>query len=197
MDNKEAIIQAAITLIEEKGENLNSITVREICKKANVGLGLVNYYFENKDNLITYCVEKIINGIVEKFAAIGEQTKNLTPFEKLDYLGNITLDFLFEHSAVAKISILTDMQTPKENDNTHKTYSAYLPLVSACRPEWDERKVKRATYCLIAAMQQAFLRCEIILLTQGVNLRDKAERKRYFTRLLQNILGVNNENYGN
>lgn len=70
MDHREAIIQATSSLIEEKGEQLNTITVREICKRAQVGLGLVNYYFENKEKLISLCVEKLINGIVEKFAAI-------------------------------------------------------------------------------------------------------------------------------
>lgn len=190
MDNKEAIIKATIALIEERGERLNTITVREICKRAQVGLGLVNYYFENKDKLISVCVEKIINGIVEKFAAIREQTKHFTPFEKLDYLGSMTLDFLFEHYAVSKISILTDMQLPKENDNTHRTYSAYLPLVSACRPDWDDNKVKRMTHCLITAMQQAFLRSDIILLSQGVNLSNKAERQQYHRQMLQDIIGV-------
>ena len=52
MDNKEAIIQATIALLRENGENLEAITVREICKSADVGLGLVNYHFGNKDNLI-------------------------------------------------------------------------------------------------------------------------------------------------
>ena len=121
MDHKEKIINATISLIEEKGEKIDSVTVREICKKADVGLGLVNYYFENKEKLLAHCVEKIINGIVEKFALIREQTKNRTPYEKLDHLGNMTFDFLFDHYAVSKISILTDMQTPKENDNTHRT----------------------------------------------------------------------------
>lgn len=190
MDNREAIIKATVALIEEKGEQINAITVREICKKAEVGLGLVNYYFENKDKLISLCVEKIINGIVEKFAAIRERTKSLTPFEKLEYLGAMTLDFLFEHCAVSKISILTDMQAPKENDNTHRTYSAYLPLVSACRPDWSESKVKRTTYCLVTAMQQAFLRSDIIKLSQGVNLRNKTERKQFHRQMLQDLFGA-------
>lgn len=190
MDNKEKIIKATITLIEEKGEQTNFITVRDICKKANVGLGLVNYYFENKEKLVAYCVERIINGIVEKFALIREQTKDLTPFEKLDHLGNMTFDFLFDHYTVSKISILSDMQTPKENDNTHKTYSAFLPLVSACRSDWSEDKVKRMTHCLINSMQHAFLRNEIILLTQCVDLRNKAERKQYYRQMLQDILGI-------
>ena len=62
MDNKEAIIQATIKLIEEKGEHLEEVTVREICKRAGVGLGLVNYHFGNKDKLIEQCIERMING---------------------------------------------------------------------------------------------------------------------------------------
>ncbi len=190
MDSKEAIIRATIDLIEERGENVDTITVREICKKAEVGLGLINYYFENKDKLIDICVEKIINGIVDKFAVIREQTKDCTPFEKLDRLGNMTLSFLFDHYAVSKISIMTDMRNPKENDNTHRTYLAFLPLVAACRPDFDGEKIKRATYCLVTVMQQAFLRHEIILLTQGVDLRNAEERKLYHRQMIKDILGV-------
>ncbi len=36
MDSKEAIMQATIGLIEENGEHLEEITVREICKRAGV-----------------------------------------------------------------------------------------------------------------------------------------------------------------
>lgn len=145
MDNKEAIIQATIKLIEEKGEHLDEVTVREICKRAGVGLGLVNYHFGNKDQLIEQCIERMINGTVEHFQNIREKTDGFTPFEKLTYLGNITLDFLFEHYAISKISVLTDMQSPKENDNTYRTYAAYLPLVAACRPDLDEAAIRRKT----------------------------------------------------
>ncbi|WP_373218338.1 TetR/AcrR family transcriptional regulator [Ruminococcus sp. 5_1_39BFAA] len=190
MDNKEAIIQATISLITEKGEQLNEITVREICKKANVGLGLVNYHFENKDKLIELCVERMVNGIVDNFRSMQEKTEGLTPFETLDYLGNITLTFLFDHYAVSKISILTDMRTPKEDDNTHRTYLAYLPLVSACRPDWDKATVEHKTFCLIAIMQQTFLRHKVVSETQGIDLTNPEERKAFHTQILHDILEV-------
>ncbi len=190
MDSKEAIMQAAIKLIEENGEHLEEITVREICKRAGVGLGLVNYHFGNKDKLIEQCVERIINGIVEQFQNIREKTEGLMPFEKLEYLGNMTLDFLFEHYAVSRISVLTDMQTPKDNDNTHRTYAAYLPLVAACRPDWDEATVKRKTLCLVAVMQQMFLRHETISQMLGVDLRKRENRKTFHTQVLHDILEV-------
>lgn len=79
MNNKEALIQAATALIEEKGDNLNEITVREICKRAGVGLGLLNYHFGNKDKLIEVCVERMINEIIARFQTIREKETALTP----------------------------------------------------------------------------------------------------------------------
>ena len=190
MDNKEAIVQATIELIEEKGEHLDEITVREICKRAGVGLGLVNYHFGNKDILIEQCIERMINGIVEQFQNIQEKTEGFTPFEKLEYLGNMTLDFLFEHYAISKISVLTDMQSPKEIDNTNRTYAAYLPLIAACRPDLDEAAIRRKTLYLITIMQQMFLRYEIISQILGIDLRQKETRENFHTQVLHDILEV-------
>ena len=188
MDNKEAIIQATIELINEKGDRLDEITVREICKKSGVGLGLVNYHFGNKEKLIEVCVERIINGIVERFQNIREETEELTPFDKLEYLGNMTLNYLFEHEAVSRISVLTDMQTPKEKDNTNRTYAAYFPLVSACRPDWDEETVKRKTFCLVTVMQQMFLRHEAVSIILGADISSEQVRRALHTQILHDIL---------
>ena len=190
MDTKETIIQATMELIEEKGEHLDEITVREICKRADVGLGLVNYHFGNKDKLIELCVERMINGIVENFQHIREKTEGFTPFEKLEYLGNMTLDFLFEHYAASKISVITDMQTPKNSDNTNRTYSAYLPLVAACRPDLDELSIKRKTFCLITVMQQMFLRYDTVSKMLGIDLTKKENRRAWHTQILHDILEV-------
>lgn len=190
VSNKEAIMEATIALINEKEDRIEEITMREISKRAGVGLGLINYHFENKEKLIEACVERIIHGIVEKFRTIGEQTKGRTPFEKLDYLGNMTLTFLFEHQAVSKISILSDMRFPQEADNTQRTIQAFLPLVAQCRPDWDEEKVRKMTFYLISCMQLAFLRHEMLLKTQGIDLKDPQERKEFHTKMLSSLIGT-------
>lgn len=190
MDNKEIIIQATIDLINERGEQMDGITVREICKKANVGLGLVNYHFGNKDKLIELCVERIVNGIVDNFRSIREKTEKLTAFDKLDYLGNMTFTFLFEHYAVSKTSILADMRMPKEDDNTHRTYLAYLPLMSDCRPDWDKETLERKTLYLIAVMQQSFLRHKVIMQLYGIDLTVPEQRKTFHSAILHDILEV-------
>lgn len=190
MDNKETIIQTTIALIEEKGEELDTITVREISKKAGVGLGLLNYHFGNKDKLIELCVERIIKRIISQFQSIQEKTVRFTPFEKLEVLGSMTFDFLFEHYAVSRISVLTDMKNPKPDDNTHKTYAAYLPLVAACRPDWDEHTVKRKTFCLISVMQQTFLWYETASTVLDIDLSQKENRRAWHTQILHDILEV-------
>ena len=188
MNNKEALIQAATALIEEKGDNLNEITVREICKRAGVGLGLLNYHFGNKDKLIEVCVERMINEIIARFQTIREKETALTPREKLEFLGNMTLDYLFAHESRARISILTDMQEPKPEDNTHRTYRAYLPLVAACRPDWDDKTVRKKTFLLVTIMQQTFLRHKIVSGVIDMDLTQKENRKVLHTRILHEIL---------
>ncbi len=190
MDHKETIMQATIDLINEKGEQMEGITVREICKRANVGLGLVNYHFGNKDKLIELCVERMVNGIIDNFHTIQEKTENLNAFERLAYLGDMTLAFLFEHYAVSKISILSDMRMPKENDNTHRTYLAYLPLMSACRPDWDEKTLARKTFYLITVMQQSFLRHKVLMQLYGIDLTVPEERRAFHEAVLHDILEV-------
>ena len=59
MEHKEAIVQAAIALMEEKENRLDEITVREICKRAGVGLGLVNYHFGSKERLLAACGNRL------------------------------------------------------------------------------------------------------------------------------------------
>lgn len=195
MSSKDTIIETTISLINEKGEHLEELTMREISKRAGVGLGLINYHFENKEKLIELCVEKIINEIVDKFRDMESHTKNCTPFEKLDYLGNMTLSFLFEHRAVSKISILSDMYTPQGHDNTQRTLQAYLPLVAACLPGADDKTVYQVTLYLISCMQSVFLRHEVLRQTLGINLENPEERKKFHTKMLKWLINTKGSTY--
>lgn len=186
---REKIMDAATALIEEKGERLEEITVREICARAGVGLGLCNYYFKSKEKLIEACVERIVNKIVKEFEGLRERTGSLSPFEALEELGYLTLTFLCEHEAVSRISMLSDFRAPKEDDNTRRTCRAYEPLVAACRPELSPQEVSRLTFALISSMQSAFLRREVLLGETGTDLKDPAQRRAYHRELLALIVG--------
>ena len=187
IDSKTAILQAAEELMDENGDRLEDITVREICRRANVGLGLVNYYFGSKEALIAQCVERKIQAVVAAFQNLREQDQR-PPFETLEYCGELTFDFLFAHETLSRISILSDMQHPKEYDNTHRTFEAYLPLVAACRPDWDEQTVREKTFSLITVMQQAFLRRNVVHTMLGMDLNNPEQRRTFHTKYLRDLL---------
>lgn len=52
MENKQLIIDTAVRLIREHGADY--ITVRNVCKAADIGTGTFYYYFQNKDDLLMY-----------------------------------------------------------------------------------------------------------------------------------------------
>ena len=54
---RERIIRAATPLFAEKG--LDGVTVREICRAAQVNGALVNYHFRSKEGLYRECVERV------------------------------------------------------------------------------------------------------------------------------------------
>ena len=190
MDSKAAILTAATELIRQRGDRLDSITVREICSRAHVGLGLVNYHFGSKEQLLALCIEQLIHGIVETFQRMEQTESPLAPFDRLEQLGELTLTFLMEHEAIARVSILGDLQAPKPDDNTHRTYRAYLPLVATCRPDWTEWQTRQHTAALITLMQQAFLRRAVLRDTLGVDLQQEDQRRAFHHQILCQILEV-------
>ena len=50
---KEKLIEVTIGLINEHGGDVDKVTIREICAASGVSVGLINYHFGNKNNLIT------------------------------------------------------------------------------------------------------------------------------------------------
>ena len=108
---KEAIINATTELIEQSGGEIKNITARSIADKSGVALGLINYHFESKENLIAICVQRIINKVLMSFAPDKKdysEPDGLTDKQRLTVFAQQTFDFLFDNYAIIKISILSD-----------------------------------------------------------------------------------------
>ena len=101
---KNHIIEITTELIEQYNGNIKDITARMIAKKADVGLGLINYHFGSKDKLITECVQRIIGKIVTEFQMTRQYKSDK---ERLTACATYVFHFLFEHSAISRVSILS------------------------------------------------------------------------------------------
>lgn len=175
---KEDIIKATIELINEKGSNIDEITVRDICNRVGIGAGLVNYHFQTKENLIAQCVQKIISDIIKKTGDVYKNLPEMTSEEKLRIMVKYTCSFLETHENISRISIITDLTTINQNDNTSQTLAAYLPLVrQAISDDIDDQEVKQRTCFMLLTLQSLFLRSTLLKKEIGIDFHNKQQRE--------------------
>lgn len=188
---KEVIIDVTTELIQENNGNITKITSRKIAERAGVGLGLINYHFGSKDNLITICVQRIINNVVMCFAPDKKnynEKDGLDDKERLADWAKQVYDFLFDNYAISKISILGDMQNYQAKSNFVYTQMGFS---MAIRNDIGEENKKLLAFILTSTMQVAFLSGTSSKEILGYDLTIKSERDRYIDRLVEMLfLGV-------
>lgn len=175
---KNHIIEVTTKLIEKHNGSIKDITSRMIAAKASVGLGLINYHFGSKEKLITECVQRIIGKVVTEFQ-MTEQYE--TDKERLTNCAAYVFNFLFEHSAISRVSILGDLQNYTENCNSVLTQRGFsLSLKSDLSNEDKSMFV----FILTAAMQIAFLGSETIKQLLGYDFTKIEDRAAYIGKLV-------------
>lgn len=181
---KNRIIEITTELLNEYNGDTKRITSRLIAKRADIGLGSINYFFGNKENLITECVQRIIKNILNGF------TPDITNIAKEDGLSDKmrlkswatqTFDFLFENQAIANISILSDMQDYLINSNSVYTQKGFA---YAIRNHRKEHTKKLLIFILVSAMQTAFLAKNVAKEILGYDLYSKTERDLFISDTL-------------
>lgn len=185
MEIKEKIINITIGLIKETSGSIDKITIREIAKRAGVGVGLVNYHFQSKKNLVDICAGRIINEVI---AQSKPDMANLSPMEKLKRSVKIPVDFLADNPEISKISILNDLCEGQKDDNTFKTLARYNFYASNLKLKEDT--FFKAVF-LIHGLQGIFLRRE--LYKDKFDFSDKAQRDVLIDNLVEKLFGEGNE----
>ena len=173
---KDIIINATTELIEQSGGEVKNITARAIADKSGVALGLINYHFESKENLIAICVQRIINEVLMSFAPDKKdytEPDGLTDKQRLISFAQQTFDFLFDNYAIIKISILSDFKDYKPITNSVYTQMGFR---LALRGNIPENKRQLIAFSLTSTMQAAFLSGENSKQITGYNLFEKSER---------------------
>jgi len=184
---KDKIMDATIELIEEC-VSIENVTVRDIAAKVGVGVGLINYHFQTKENLINQCVQKIIGNIINKFDAMY-QSLTMEPLDKLRFLANLTCTFLVKNQGISRVSILSDLIAGNCSDNTSQTIQAYIPVMrEICGEAKSDEEIYLSTHILISTLQSAFLRRDVFMQNAKVDFYDIKQRERYIDMVVEIIL---------
>lgn len=190
LDIKEKIISATIALINRSDGLVENITVREIAQKADVAIGLINYHFSSKKNLIEICVQRIISHVMETFSetpdsADKEDAEDNDKSDMASFTASV-FTFLKNNPEISKISMLSDLSRPNIKSNSSVSCRAIFKAIPNTETE-DIRKIK--AFMLLSAIQSAFLNRQIGSELLGFNLNCESDYKRFF-RLVTEILNI-------
>ena len=184
---KRKIIDATLELMRETGD-LNDISVRKIVKRAGVkGVGLINYHFGTKDNLINEAVRLDTNAIIDKWDDIYDNLEG-DPSEKLRTMLRGTGDLVDLNPMFGKISILYDIINAENDDNTIRTIRKYMKIIKEIFPNKNEQEIKLITHTLISSVQLAFLRADVINDFTGLDMFEKKQRDKIIDIVINNII---------
>lgn len=189
---KERIIRSTIELIEQGNGKVEELTTRMIAEKAGIGIGLIHYHFQTKDNLVEICVQRMITRVIWDFTPSAPPADSQQ--ERIKASARQVADFLAANPAISRISILGDMGHPASRDNTALTMAGFAASwrgkgkggeVSGGR----QTDTDAAVFALTAVMQAAFLRRNISRELFGCDMDNKEERDRFIGWLADRLFG--------
>lgn len=178
--SKENIIQQTICLIQESDGIIENITIRKIAERAQVGVGLINHYFNSKENLMEICVQTIISGVIGAFRPSVIESRDSKEITKS--VAKQVIDFLMDNQQISKVSILGDLKHPKAIDNTMKTVLGFATHLSGGQIT-QEYKVN--AFMITSALQEAFLRKDCLKDSLGIDFYDKEQRDLFIDHIIE------------
>lgn len=187
-DIKERLIDQTIELIKESDGKPECITARAIAQRSGVALGLINYHFGSKDNLLAECSNKIINDILSsmKPGLAKAEDDGLSDRERLILYAKQTFEYLFANSAIVKMSILSDFRSYGEDTNSALTQKGFQLALRGDIPEKSKRLI---AFSLASSMQTAFLAADESEKITGYDLNTKKGRGSFIEDTVNMLMG--------
>ena len=186
---KQELIDITISLINENHGDVNKVTIRDITARSGVSVGLINYHFGNKDNLIAECVEKIISKVVTEFKPDMGIGKELPPFEagkaRLIDAACKVFYFFFTYPSITRISILNDHSHFTNETNSYFSIKGFSTIIGNAIENQSQKEL--IAFTLASSMQVTFLKALEDKKFLDYDFSKPKDRKRYITDLI-NVL---------
>ena len=187
-DIKELLIDQTIALIKESDGKQESITARAIAQRSGVALGLINYHFGSKDNLLAECSNKIINDLLSsmKPGLMKAEDDGLSDRERLTGYAKQTFEYLFANRAIVKMSILSDFSSYRADSNSALTQKGFQMALRGDIPDKSKRLI---AFSLASSMQTAFLAADESKKITGYDLNTRKGRSSFIEDTVNMLMG--------
>jgi AcrR family transcriptional regulator len=177
---KDRIIKAVQDMLEQ-GCPAEDITVRQIAKKAGVGIGTVSYHFHSKDKLVYEAVGMQMLGLADVLLPVDREG---TARERLREFFLRTADLALRYSSIFTIQLSYEMV---HGDMTI-CYTITPLLKEIFGGMKSDLEIKLIALELISAMQAILLKLEAFQRYTGVDIRDTKQREEALDIIINSII---------
>ena len=189
VSTKEKILNATLELLNEYN-NTNDISLRTIAKRAGITVGLINYHFQTKENLINLAVQTEYSKMIGMWDNLYSTLKG-SPIEKLRFLVRGIGEFMSTKPLFTRISFIQDLFKPSEDDNSQQTFEKYIIILREIYGKRKkEQEVMIITHTLLSALIVAFLRVDMLKKSIGYDFFIESQRNEFMDILINNIIQI-------
>lgn len=174
---KDRILKAAKELMDE-ADHLDTVTMRQIAQRAGVGVGLINYHFQTRENLLYTAIGEVMTGIMDAFRQAPPDSD--TPKQRLKSMMSALCDAGARHEKEMRLGAQYQLMS---GDFSAAHY--LLPaLREACGDKHSENSLRLIALELFTLTNLMLLRRHAFFRFSGVDIMDKAQRDRLIDELI-------------
>lgn len=172
-----------VTEMLEADMDIEKVTVRQIAEKANVGIGLINYHFQSKDNLLIAAVGELMSSMATDFLH-QDRDERLEPKEKLKIMLKDLYQLGEKHEKWIRFLLTHEVV---QGDMRAALY--VLPILKMhFGTSKDEMELRILALQILLPIQVASLNERNFQMYCGVDLRNEAQKNSYIDSLVDNLL---------
>jgi AcrR family transcriptional regulator len=175
---KDKIIQATIELLKET-QRADQVSLRQIARKADVAVSMINYHFQSKEHLIRLAVRSFIDSVIQAANQRPDQEPSgqADPIQGMRNYLKGAMAFVAKNPGISRVSILNDFIESSEEDNSSMVVeSVYRHLKEIYGETKSRESLMLMAFSQVATAQVLFLRADRFKASTGIDFFDDKER---------------------
>ncbi len=181
-DKRQRILTEAYRLLTEV-KDAEKVTIREIAKRAEVGVGLVNYHFASKDAMLMEAIGSALAAVAIQWQASAEDL-TVDPRTSLKNMLDQLMTMGAEHFHLIQLAAKFEL-----TEGDVHTPSFILPFIRRITG-LEDQEAKLVAFFIISNLQSATLRAPQFKAYTGLDLENAKDRTLYLERLLHSHLSI-------
>ncbi len=182
---QQLIVDTAKALLEET-EDIDKITVRQIAQCANVGIGLINYHFKSKDNLLGIAIGDTMAKIISDFSK-SDSYADLAPIDKLKTMLKELYALSDKKEKLMRFVLSSDIM----NGNMQMPLHLIPLLKQIFGDKKDDMELRILALQILYPIQVTGLNRDAFYMYSGIDVSDQGQRSCFIEKLINNFMGSN------